>query len=146
MHCALNTQTQERFTIWAKNSFYIVSKIYSFEARIFEYDRKFCCGWKLETSTFDPQMSSDFFGITYFWDFFQVKVGSMALYTGQKYKIESSFFVSACLKVKQIFANRKVCVRGIVRDVTSVRSFFLMWDRGFVSLEMNSDFQRLRRA
>ena len=44
MYCALNTQAQDRFTIWAKNAFYIVSKIYSFEARILEYDRKCSCG------------------------------------------------------------------------------------------------------
>ena len=66
MHCALNTQAQKAFKICAKNNFYIATTFYSFEARIFEYDRKFCCGWKLEISTFDPQMSSDFFGITYF--------------------------------------------------------------------------------
>ena len=33
-----------------------------FEARIFQYDRNFCCGWKLESSIYDPQMSLAFFG------------------------------------------------------------------------------------
>ena len=37
-------------------------KFCTFEARIFEYDRNFCCGWKLESSIYDPQMSLAFFG------------------------------------------------------------------------------------
>ena len=35
-------------------------KFCTFEARIFEYDRNFCCGWKLESSIYDPQMSLAF--------------------------------------------------------------------------------------
>ena len=53
----LGHQVTKRIRIWAKNE-----KFCTVEARIFEYDRKFCCGWKLESSIYDPQMSLAFFG------------------------------------------------------------------------------------
>ena len=53
----LGHQVTKRIRIWAKNE-----KFCMFEARIFQYDRNFCCGWKLEFSIYDPQMSLPFFG------------------------------------------------------------------------------------
>ena len=47
-------------TFWAISVLYKNEMFCTFEARIFEYDRKFCCVWKLEFSIYDPQMSLAF--------------------------------------------------------------------------------------
>ena len=51
----LGHQVTKQIRIWAKNE-----KFCTFEARIFEYDRNFCRGWKLEFSIYDPQVSLAF--------------------------------------------------------------------------------------
>ena len=48
----------------AKIGFYIGPMI--MKNTVLDHDKKFCCDWGLETSTFDSQMSHDFFWIIFY--------------------------------------------------------------------------------